>query len=261
MPVEFQCTAPPTVQADPVLRSTLLEYYITQSTTAELTRWLSQLGQDTQGTPAEKAARVRENTQYLDMPAAHFPQQTIHYLDPYSSDHLAGICETLGLDASGNKDGRWRRFMRHVAVRERWVSLPNVVSEDFFTAANTLPFIHWHQVTRRGGYEKDFYAAFADDMEGFFGESFVHAQLAIAFGTTLKIDFHLGHPQKSGVGVELKMPTSNAELQRALGQLDQYKERYGANLVVMLLPDFLERTQQQLFLDSVAAKGIAVVVK
>lgn len=261
MPIEFTLAAPATVQADPVLRSTLLDYYISNSTATELTDWLRDIGQDTRGSVAEREARIREHTKYLKMPPADFPRQTIDYLEQYPSDHLGGICEALGLDDSGAKDQRWRRIMRHVALREHWVPTPQTNEDGFFELNNVLPFIRWHLVLKRWDYEKDFYPGFADDMEGFFGESHVHEQLPFAFGTTLKIDFHLGHPQKPGVGVEFKMPTSNADLQRAEGQLRQYKERYRENLVLVLLPDFIDRAQQKLFIDSAELNGIAVVIK
>jgi hypothetical protein len=261
MPIEFTLPAPPTVRADPKLRSTLLDYYISNSTPRELTDWLKGLGQDPRGTIPEREARVREHTKYLGMAPADFPRQTIDYLDQYPSNHLGSICKVLELDDSGAKDQRWRRVMRHVALCERWVVLPETVSDGFFTLDNVLPFVRWHLVVRRGDYEKDFYPGFADDMEGFFGEAFVHKQLPIAFGTTLKIDFHLGHPQKPGVGVEFKMPTNNAELQRAEGQLRQYRERYGQNLVLVLLPGFVDRAQQRLFVDYAESNGIAVILK
>lgn len=87
----------------------------------------------------------------------------------------------------------------------------------------------------------------------------VHEQLPIASGTTLRIDFHLGHRQRPGVGVECKMPTNNADVQRALGQLDQYRERYGANLVLFVIGDYLDRAPETLFIDAILPKGITVL--
>ena len=98
-------------------------------------------------------------------------------------------------------------------------------------------------------------------MDEAFGEDNVHEQLAIAFGNTLRIDFHIGPPQGDGVSVEFKMPLNNSELQRALGQLDQYKNRYGERLLMVLVPDFLDRAQQALFIDCARGKGIGVVLK
>jgi len=67
--------------------------------------------------------------------------------------------------------------------------------------------------------------------------------------------------QRSGTGVEFKMPTNNAELQRALGQMDQYQVRYGENLLVVLFPDFLDKSQWTLFVDKLSEKKIPVIVK
>jgi hypothetical protein len=58
------------------------------------------------------------------------------------------------------------------------------------------------------------------------------------------------------------MPINNSEIQRAIGQLQQYKDRYGSNLVIVLLPDLLtQKAQITFFVEQVAANGIAVVVK
>jgi hypothetical protein len=72
----------------------------------------------------------------------------------------------------------------------------------------------------------------------------------------MEIDFHVGPPGGAGVGVEVKMRTSNAEIQRAFGQVDQYCERYGSNLLLILLADFMTETQKQLFLRDVKSRGV-----
>jgi len=252
---------PATLAPDPALRSVLLEYYLEYATSPELVNWLRTLGAETNGDMEEKRARVRANTRYLGMPAAEFPQQTIHYLEEYESDHLSGICEVLGVDANGGKEVKWRRIMREVGFREGWLSRPASLTGSSFTVPLVRPFIEWHMVIKRGGYEKDFYPAFFEEMEEVFGHDYVHEQLPVASGTTLRIDFHLGHPQRSGVGVEFKMPTNNSDLQRALGQMDQYQDRYGENLLVVLIPDSLDRAQQTLFVDKLAERKIPVIVK
>jgi hypothetical protein len=71
----------------------------------------------------------------------------------------------------------------------------------------------------------------------------------------------LGRPQQRGVGVEFKRPTNNSELQRALGQMDQYAAAYGADLIVVLIPDALTTAQETLFVEALAGKGIETVVK
>lgn len=255
-------TPPPTLRADPQLRSALLDYYLDYATSAELIEWLQDIGLDTKGGMDEKRERVRNGTKYLAMPAADFPQQTIHYLEQYSSsNHLIGICEALGLDPEGSRDTLWRRIMREVAFREGWLPRPTALTETAFTGAFVRPFVDWHLVTKRGQYEKDCYPGFLADMEDAFGKEYVYEQLPVASGTTLRIDFHLGHPQRGGVGVEFKMPRNNAELQRALGQIDQYQDRYGANLLVVLFPDFLDKAQLALFAERLGDRTIPVIVK
>jgi len=253
---------PPLIlKPDIELRSKLLDYYLENYTGQELSDWLRDLGQDPKGTVAEKMDRVRQHTKYLSMTAEEFPQQTMHYLDTFPSDHLAGICEALGIDAEGTKDALYRRIMREVGYREGWLSRLEAISDATFTVPTVRPFVEWYPIIKRGRYEKDFYPAFAEEMEEVFGDEFVHEELPIASGTTLKIDFHLGHPQREGVGVEFKMPTNNSEIQRALGQLDQYKERYGEKLLIVLFPDFLDKAQEALFVDQVSAKGVTIIVK
>ena len=57
----------------------------------------------------------------------------------------------------------------------------------------------------------------------------------------------------------MKMPTSNSELQRAIGQIDQYRDRYGSNLVLILLADFLNEAQKQLFLSAAKSRSVEVL--
>jgi len=252
---------PASLKADPALRTALLDYYLQHATGAELSDWLRDLGEDSKGTLEEKRARVRACTKYLSMPAEEFPDQTISYLSVYDSGHLSGICEALGIDDSGGKEIKWRRVMREVATREGWLPQIHPTSLRTLTLENVRPFVEWHLIPKREAYEKDFYPGFLDEMEEVFGHDNVHQELPIAFGSTLKIDFHIGHPQRAGVGIEFKMPTNNSELQRALGQMDQYKTRYGDQLLVVLLPDFLQKSQVTLFLDQLREKNIASIVK
>ncbi len=253
---------PSSLRPDARLRSTLLDYFIDISTGSELSDWLRDIGQDPNGTVADKKLRVRQNTKYLGMPDKDFPEKTREYLSPLSSEHLAEICKMLELSPEGSRDARYRRIMREVGYREGWLTRPDPITDSTFTLPAVLPFVKWYPILKRGDYEKDFYQTFTEEMEEIFGHDFVHEQLAIAYGTTLKIDFHLGHPQKPGVGVEFKMPINNSEIQRAIGQLQQYKDRYGSNLVIVLLPDLLtQKAQITFFVEQVAANGIAVVVK
>jgi hypothetical protein len=259
----FTMSPPPTVAPDLELRSVLLDYYVEYATSAELTEWLRNISQETKGTADEKRARVRANTKYLTMPASGFPDQTLYYLEIYStSEHLEGLCEVLRLDPNGTRDMKWRRIMREVGFREGWLSRPpSPLAEANFVTEIVRPFVEWHIAGKRSSYEKGFYPAFYDDMEEILGDDYVHDQLPVASGSTLKIDFHLGHPQRAGVGVEFKMPANNSDLQRALGQMDQYQTRYGENLLVVLFPDLIDKAQSTLFIDKLGERNIRVIVK
>jgi hypothetical protein len=262
MPIEFTMAPPSTLKVDPALRTTLLEYFVTYATGPELTDWLKNIGQDSKGTTEERRARVVANSKYPSMPPEEFPQQTLHYLESYSaSEHLSGICEVLGLSTEDKRELRWRRIMREVGVREGWLPRLDSITDTSLTTLLSRPFIEWHLVTKRPEYERDFYPPFFEDMEETFGHTHVHEQLPIAFGSTLKIDFHLGHPQREGVGIEVKMPANNSDLQRALGQMDQYQTRYRDQLLVVLLPDLLNKAQVTLFVDKLNEKGISVIIK
>jgi len=246
---------------NPTLRSRLLNFYLEVATSNELSDWLRGIGQESKGTVAEKQQRVRENTAYLGMPATDFPEQTRSYLSPYSADLLADLCEVLGLSNDGPKDALYRRIMREVRYAEGWVSRRSKDQPISWTVATVAPFIEFYPITKRGSYERDFYGAFANEMDEVFGEENIHEQLAIAYGNPLRIDFHLGHPQGQGVGVEFKLPQNNGDIQRALGQLDQYRERYADRLILVLFPDFVDKAQVRLLTDQAVGKGIELMLK
>ncbi len=173
---------------------------------------------------------------------------------------MAAICETLGLLSDGTKDDLFRRIYREVGYREGWFErVPARV--EAFDKQLVLPFVTWYPVRRKGGYESDYYESFDGEMIELFGEDCVHPQYPVAHGSTLKIDFHIGRPQQPGVGVEFKKPANNSELQRALGQMDQYLAAYGPNLIVVLIPDDVSNAQETLFVDALRRKSIATVVK
>jgi hypothetical protein len=247
--------------ADAELRKKLLHYYVEMSTGPELSDWLRDLGQNPAGTVEEKSQRVLAHTAYLSMSADKFPEQTRQYLDRYSSQHLADICEELALSNDGTKDTLYRRIMREVGYRENWLKRYNTGTESALDLELVRPFINWYPITKRGQYERDFYQGFFEEMAEIFGEDSVHEQFAVAHGNSLKIDFHLGHPQEHGVGVEFKLPTSNSELQRGIGQLGQYKTRYGSSLILVLIPDFVDKAQQLLFIDACRDAGVSVLIK
>ncbi|MGA2711325.1 MAG: hypothetical protein ABSF86_23335 [Steroidobacteraceae bacterium] len=254
-------TLPDNLRPDAQLRETLLAYLLDTGTASELTDWLWDIGQDTRGSVEEKRQRIRATTKYLTMPAAEFPAQTESYLAPYPSELLADLCEDLGVSAEGTKNDRYRRVMREVHYRERWLArVEKPLAIPSLSAAVVAPYLGWFPVPRTGNYEKQFYPAIYNELQEIFGDV-VYEQLPVAHGSTLKIDFHLGDPQGHGVGIEVKMPVSNADVQRSLGQLDQYQRRYGDNLILFILQDFLKPEILSFFIESLKGKGLAVVVR
>lgn len=246
--------------SDQEFREQLFTFFLNSVSREYLSSWLEDIGQDSKGTIDERVNRLKEHSGYPRTPTEQFPFKTIFHLDSLAANELAELCASLRLDTDGPKAALVRRLYREVGYREGWL-LPKPQEVRTITKEIVLPFVQWYPLLKVGQYEKDYYQDFYDEMSDLFGPLNVHEQLAIAHGNILKIDFHLGHPQQGGVGIEFKMPTSNGEIQRALGQLDQYVNRYGKELIIVLLPAFLKEAQLQLFLDELERKDVAVVVK
>jgi hypothetical protein len=69
----------------------------------------------------------------------------------------------------------------------------------------------------------------------------------------------VGDPQGDGVGIEVKMPKNNADIQRMLGQLDQYERRYGENLLLFVLQDLLKPELVHFAQDTLKSKRVRSV--
>lgn len=189
---------------------------------------------------------------------------TVYYLTRawpgrLTADQLFEICQALGLEEVGAKEQLFRRIYREVGYREGW--LPRSVDVPArFHKATVLPFLRWYPLLKVPDREKDLYDSFAVEMTELFTEKNVHEQFPVAYGAALKIDFHIGHPNEGGVGIEFKMPKSNSEVQRALGQVDQYLVHYRDDLIVIFIPAYLKTADKQNFLDELARKNIEVVL-
>ncbi|MEW6683832.1 MAG: zinc ribbon domain-containing protein [Nitrospirota bacterium] len=250
----------PCPRADLEFRKKLLESYLKWQTSQELSNWLQVIGQDSRGSVEEKKTRIREHTQYLSMSPETFPEQTVNYLRLLNrTDILSDICVALGLDSDGSKSTLFRRIYREVGYREGWFT--PIKDRSAIDKLTVLQFVRWYPIIRWSDYERDYYDDFADEMIEVFGEDNVHEQVPVAHGSILKIDFHIGHPQNGGVGVEFKLPANNNELQRALGQIDQYLSRYGSNIILVLIPHRLRSTEGVLFKETLRRKGIETVMK
>lgn len=254
-------TTPTSLSPDAELRETLLSFYLNTLTGTELSDWLAQLGEDPRNSVEEKQRRIRASTKYLTMPAKDFPGQTEDYLKPYSANHLADLCEDLGVSDRGTKDELYRRIMREVHCREGWLKRPKGTGNGGVAGEDVAHVLGLFPILKRGSYEKDFYPVIWDELSEVFGEGSVCEQYAVAHGTTLKIDFHVGDPTGEGVGVEVKMPANNSDVQKALGQLDQYQRRYGSDLILFVLGDLLKPEALQFFLKELSGKHISTVVR
>jgi hypothetical protein len=241
--------------AHPELRKRLLECFLDLCDSSQLSRWLEDIGRDPRGRMEEKRERIQRHTKYISMPAADFPEQTIRYLTFHKTQTAAArVCSALDLSVLGSRDALVRRVLRHVHYSERWLpSLETPSTRAVAAIARRYPIA-----------AKSNEASYCDEFEQEAEEVWpgrIHPQYPIAHGTTLKIDFHIGTPRGDGVGVEFKLPRSNADIQRAKGQLDQYLAAYsGSRLVVVILDnESLKRAQLSLFEKEARDRGITVV--
>jgi hypothetical protein len=242
-------------------RELLLKCYLEWQTAPELSRWLQDLGQEPKGSIEEKKARIREHTRFLSMSPQMFVEENINHLRMLNrADIFADICQELGLDREGSKNDLFRRICRGIRYREGWAGSISK-SHPEINKQTVSQFVTWYPILRWSDYEKDYYDDFVNEMIEVFGEDNVHEQFPIAHGNTLRIDFHIGHPQNGGVGVEFKLPTNKGEIDRARGQLDDYLSRYGSNLIVVLIPHLLEPKLVIPFREDLHRKGIETVVK
>jgi hypothetical protein len=158
------------------------------------------------------------------------------------------------------KDQLFRRIYREVGFREGWLP-PRGKPPIRFRKSEVLPFVQWYPVLKIPDRETDHYDGFSDELVELFGEGNVHEQLPVAHAAALKIDFHIGHPIEGGVGIEFKMPKNNSDVQRALGQIDQYGARYGDDLVVVFVPEYCTSADERYLLDELERKKVTVVEK
>lgn len=252
---------PETLKTHPALRECLLNHFLDTSTSPGLSDWLRDINIDQTGSVEAKRQRIRAHTKYLSMPAAEFPDQTESYLSDYPSHLLADLCCDLGLPTDGSKDARYRRILREVRICEGWFpAVQKPVNVDTLKAATVVPILGWFPIKACGSYEKDFYPAIHEELEEVFGD-IVYEQIAVAHGTTLKIDFHVGDPHGHGVGVEVKMPVTNADVQRAIGQLDQYQRRYGENIVMLVIGDLAKPEVLKSLTDALVGRGVPTIIR
>ena len=111
-----QRTAPAPLDRE-TLKARLIDCYVNFSMARELSGWLQALGLPSTGTMQEKLTRVRQQADSLVLPAESLPRQTIWYLNRYDEKILTEICEELGIDNSGPKEGQITRIYYAVGLR------------------------------------------------------------------------------------------------------------------------------------------------
>jgi hypothetical protein len=189
------------------------------------------------------------------MPARAFPTQTLAYFRFHRTQMAAAsVCEALGLDRHGTRSTLVRRVLRHVHGVELWLPRLETPSAPAIRVLAKL-----YPIFARSK-ESNYCEEFEEEINDIW-PSRVHAQYPIAHGRTLRIDFHVGDPGADGVGLEFKYPRSNADVQRAIGQLGQYLAAYPATSLVFVVLDDGSLSRAQLFLlaKEVKERGIAVV--
>ena len=256
-PRRFQLGVP---EIDREFRQVVLEWSLSFMKGPDLTDWLRNLKQPTQGTVDEKLQRIREHTTYPTMTPAVFRDEFLAELRESGAEELKALCDDLQLDNTGTKAKLFRRCFRALGYREKWLSPVDAGATP--TLASVLQFVEWYPILVRSDYEKDHYNEFEDEMSEVFGDGNVHDQHAVALGVSLKIDFHIGDPMGPGVGVEFKLPASTSDIQKALGQISLYAKVYGPSLIVVILPQMMRDDRQVLLLVAqVREAGLTPVVK
>jgi hypothetical protein len=176
---------------------------------------------------------------------------------------LASLCDGLEIPIErSTKQLLLRRLHHFIAVQEGLLQHPAHAGQ-FPTVHEVYRLVNWYPLYQAKDYERDLYDDFFNTMAHVFGDDLVHEQVTVAHGAALKIDFHIGSavPGQGGVGVEFKMPATNSDVQKAMGQLGQYQQTYGQSLIVVVFPHLLQAKQLQPFFHDLAGRGIAYVVK
>jgi hypothetical protein len=238
-------------------RGRLFESLLELSSSADLSDWLRELGRNVTGTVEDKRRRIWTHAPYLSTPALDFPDATLKQLRMLRSvDDVAAVCEALELEDHGSRADLVRRILRLVRVAEGWMPPLSAPTLDAVRLATTF-----YPLMARGN-ERDVCEEFKTEASEMW-PSLVYPQYGVAHGTVLRIDFHIGPVGGPGVGVEFKVPKSNADLQRAMGQLDQYLVAYPDRrlLLVVVKDQRLPVATLKRFETDVRGRGVSIVIK
>lgn len=247
---------------DQALRETIFELLLSASTSPKLSEWLQDLDVNPKGTVQEKQQRIRQHTRLLTCPTSDFVDASVHELRSLGVQCAVDLCEELGLSIQGTKNVLIRRIQRHIGMREGQLSWP-AKNGGPLGIRDVYPIVAWYPVYQNRPSEKDYYNEFFETMIDVFGESLVHQQVAVAHGSSLKIDFHIGAmpTDQHGVGVEFKRPTSNSDVMKAQGQILQYQTHYRDSLIVVIFADELDPKHLFAFQAWLVERNVAHAVK
>ena len=240
---------------DARLRARLLRAIVRRTRSVVLSRWLKERDRDARGLVVEKRQRLVRDTSYGSLPVAGFVARTVRYLRQQRTlADVRHVCAALDLATAGTRPLLIRRILRHVLEAERWLpSLALVSSCSVRALASAYPvFAQRSEAAYRADFEQE-----ASEV----WPARVYRQYPIGRGIALRIDFHIGTPGGDGIGVEFKTPRSGAEIQRAKGQLDQYRAAYPAGRLILVVVEsgLVSEASLSLFEREVAARGIHVV--
>jgi hypothetical protein len=217
---------------DVALRERILSFLIERLTSEELSKWLRDLKVYPKGTVEEKRQRVRQHTEFLTMPTKLVIDQVVVYrLMKAGARDTVDLCRLLGLPADdGPKPQLLRRLHRHISEREGELPRRGVPP----TLRDVLPIIDWYPIYESKANETAYYDEFQETMVDVFDRRYVERGRQ-----GLEIDFRIGD-----VGVELKMPSSKGDVDRACTQIEGYRTHYRDSLLVMILPPREERQEK-----------------
>jgi hypothetical protein len=251
----------PTHHVDIALRGALLEFFLELCTSTGLSDWLRDLNVDSRGSVDEKKRRIREHTKFFSSPTKHVSARVVDDLRRGRVGDAVALCEKLDISIDGTKPTLIRRLHRHVETREGLLPILSDGLVPNFRDVHSI--VEWYPVYQEKQYEKEHYDEFYEVMADVFGQVHAHEQMAVAHGSTLKIDFHIGSsvPGNDGTGVEFKMPANNSDLQKALGQMGQYQSRYRDSLIVVIFPNLLDAKHVVPFQHELTRMNITHVVK
>ena len=261
MSTDFRSQSLHALQADPDLRTTLLDFFVQHSSALQLRHWLTSLGLDTQGTSAQHRARLRSSSRLVTMPPAQLPRLVLRYLLRYGDEQLTRLCEQLNLPAPLEPDAKRRRILRYVGVRERWLPPPLLLDWSGRTLDHVRPFIDYHRIPPTVTNAATLVASLEEDLVEVFGRRQVHSELTVGRVVTETVTWQIGPASSRGVGVIVVRPRSSVELNALRRRVQVLQGVYGRDLLVVLRADRLSSVGHRRLLAGLRETQVSIAVK